>query len=256
MDLPGLVIRGGGVEFFGQTPPSGAGFVIAPDGLDGLDDGVSVRGEVVQRQFADGDYDLPTTLDARIVQIAGGCIANSPGQLAWFKSALKGMFGGASGPVTFEHLGSTVWGVARMAPSTRPNFKVDGTDSLSAAFSIQLKFPDPFLYGETRTFAGGTPALHYGNWKAIPVHVVSGVNASGYTINGPGGRQFKVAKPVTSGSPHTIDMRTGWLTINGVVQTGAVTIADLWSIPAGGQVTHTLTGSGLTLATTVKDTNN
>lgn len=246
--------RAQGVEFWGALPPSGEGFIVDPDGWEGVEDGAARRGEVVQREGG-GDYDLPTVLDSRIVPISGECVASSPERLRQFGQQLKGIFGGGSGVVVFDSLGSALWGVAKIAPSTQPKFKVNASTYLEARFSIQLKLDDPLLYGETRLFAGGSPAFHYGNWKAIPVHTVSGTNGSGYTINGPGGKQFKVSKPVVAGQPHVIDMATGWVTIGGVVQTGVVDIGDLWSIPGGAQVTHTVTGSGLTLSTAVRDTN-
>ena len=242
-----------GVWLFGREPAGGHGFVIDPDGLEGLDDGLGVRGDSVARPQAHGDFDVPTFFEPRIVALSGTCVAGSAQKLGWFRDQFKTMLVNG-GRVSFDHLGTVRWGDARLAPGTQPKFKVDSGDSLSARFQIQLKFANPRLFGETRTFAAGTPAHHFGNFAATPVHTVTGVNASGYTINGPDGKTFTVSRAVTAGVPHVIDMATGLLKVGGAVVVGAVTSGDLWAIPGGAQVTHALTGSGLTLSTAVTDT--
>jgi hypothetical protein len=80
--------------------------------------------------------------------------------------------------------------------------------------------------------------------------------ASGYTIEGPDGAEFSVTQAVTTGHPHTIDMRTGLLSVDGAVVYGQVSSGDTWEIPAGSAVSMTLVpvaGSG-TLTATVRDT--
>lgn len=247
-----LTVQIKNVFLFGQMPPLGEGFVISPDGFEGWDDSVSVKGDAVSRPQSHGDFDVPGFLDSRVVSISGSCIAGSAQRLNALGSQLRGLLAEGGGQVVVHHMGEHLWGTARLAPGTQTKFKVNGSDSRSAKFQIQLKFADPRKYGGSKTFAGGASAYHYGNFPAIPTHVISGARVGGYTVSGPGGKQFVVTATLATGSPHTID-RAGGLFINGSQVFGAVTRADTWTIPAGAQVTQTVSNS-LTLATTVTDT--
>jgi len=242
-------VRIGGLTFWGGEGSDG--FYIRKGGLKGFLDGVGVRGNSVERPMAHGDFDLPVFRSARTVSISGPCLAPSEGEWMHRNRQLTGLFGdGRSGRVTFDVGGTVLWGDARLGDTPQWEPQMWGS---RADYLLVLRFADPRLFGETRTFAGGVAAYHYGNFAASPVHTVSGVG-SGYTINGPGGKTFTVTEAVTSEVPHRIDMATGFLEVGGVVVVGQVTSADVWAVPGGGTVTHTLTGSGLTLSTAVADT--
>lgn len=228
------------------------GFYIKKGGLKGVFGGVGVRGESVEYPHGDGDFELPVFRSSRFVTIEGPCIADSAERLDWYSNVLTGLLAGPdSGRVIFDLPGGVRWGDAQL--NGPPEFDITMWGQ-RADWQLSLKFADPYLYRDAASFAGGSPSFHRGNTKAIPVHTVTGSNGSGYTINGPDGKRFTVTRAVVAGSPHVIDMATGWLTINGVVQTGAVTVSDLWAVPGGAQVTHTIAGSGLTLSTLLRDT--
>ena len=239
---PDLSIGVDGIfTFWGQLPPSEFGFVVGPDGLEGITDGVAAKGQTVPRPGAHGDFELPTYLDSRIVSISGTCLAESPQDLKQWGEAFTGLLVGRVGKITMDHLGDVRWGRAGLAPGTQKKFKVHGVDSLSADFHIQLKFSNPRFFGDSKTFGSGEFAYHYGNFASAPVHTVTGNMPGGYAIDGPNFKQFRVLAPLVPGHPHTVDMNTGHLSIDGVVVFGFVQRADTWAIPGGGQVIHYLT---------------
>jgi hypothetical protein len=154
--------------------------------------------------------------------------------------------------LTVDHHGFTTWANARVVSQTQWDER--GGHAV-ADYQIQFKCADPRKFGDTRSFASGEPAFHYGNFPATPQISISGSMPGGYTVNGPDGKRFVVTRALVSGSPHTIDMETGLLRVNGALAYGGVTTANTWTVPAGRQVTHTLTGSGSgVLAVRVADT--
>jgi len=249
-----------GVQFWGHLPTAGYGFVVDPEGLDGIDDGVVVKGETVSRPSQHGDYELPTFLESRIVSLSGNCLADSPERLGTLRRQFTGLLVGAVGNVVFEHLGSTVWGRAGLAPGVQKKFKVDAASSTHARFQLQLKFHDPRLFGESKPFAAAASLSlrHYGNFLSLPALEVTGSMPSGYSVNGPDGRKYTVTQALTPGQTHRIDMNTGRLYRNGVLQVGWVSRSETWGIPAGSLgVAYALapvSGSGLISAPSVLDT--
>lgn len=235
---------------------NGDGFYIDGDGFEGWDDGVDVRRDEVMRPQAHGSFDVPAFLAARVVSLTGECWASAPDRLLWFGKRLTGLLaGGESGRVVVVQADGSTWATGRLA--AKSTFVVNSEDTRSAFYQIQLWFADPRRFGESRTTSGTTSvaAFHYGNFPAAPVLTVTGSKPSGYTITGPAGKTFTTTKPVIAGSPHTIDMATGFLSVGGVVQSGVVTSGDTWAVPGGASVTQTLSGSGTaTLGVTVRDT--
>lgn len=252
-------VRVGQVVLWGSAPVGGEGFVIDPDGFDGWEDGVDTRRDTADLPQAHGSFDVPGFLEARTLSFSGNCIANSPEKLSWFRSQITGLLaGGGVGRLVVDHYGSELWSNVRLASKTK--FATRGPAPTTARFQIQLWAADPRLFGASQSFAGVSGELvwahHYGNFTASPKVRVSGSMHSGYTVWGPGGRRFTVTVPVVSAFPHTIDMHTGLLWVNGAVVHGAVTFADTWGVPAGGRVEYQLTpveGSG-SLLVTVEDT--
>ena len=243
-----LLVRLGPVDFLSAIP-LGDGFTI--ESFEGWNDGTESRLTEIPRPQAHGAFDLPVFAEPRVITIEGYCRADSIEKLGWYQSLFTGLLAnGDSKRIVVTEFGRTLWVDVRRA--SRPRFTPWGGQKF-ADFSISAWAANPRKFGESRTFAGGVAAYHFGNFAASPIHTVSGTG-SGYTINGPGGKTFTVTQAVTDGNPHTIDMATGFLEVGGVVVTGQVTSADTWAIPGGGTVTHTLTGSGLTLSTAVLDT--
>jgi hypothetical protein len=224
------------------------GFTI--EEIVGWDDSPDYRTTDIERPQAHGSFEVPAFAGSRRVSISGLCFGDSELELGHLKHQLSGLLSdGLFSRIVVEYQGVTSWADVQRVGS---KFSTIVAGSI-ARYQLQVWAADPRKFGETRTFAGGVASYHYGNFAASPVHTITGV-AAGYTINGPGGKTFTVTQAVTDGNPHTVDMATGFLEVGGVVVVGKVTSADVWAVPAGGTVTHTLTGAGLTLSTAVTDT--
>ena len=223
-----------------------SGFTIAT--LDGLFGGVQAKGRTVSREGADGDFEVPSNLDARTVQVAGKCFADSAEALDHLSDQLTGLFGsGMKRRVVFDGPKVT-WADGKLARGTAPQFTPVVWGRI-AEWSLAIQFADPRKFGESRTFASGIPAFHYGNFPAAPVFTITGAR-SGYTIPGPSGKSYVVTRAISGSEVHTVDMNDGLLRVNGAVVFGGVSRSDTWAIPGGASVTHTLSG----LMTTVTDT--
>jgi hypothetical protein len=246
-----LVIRG-------TADVSRLGFYVAKGGFQGWEDGVDMRRNNVERALAHGSFDLPGYLGSRTVTIDGYCYAPTDNDLSWWRSRLTGLLAqGDSTMVAVENQGLTTWAMGRLA--AKPAFDRVPGGRPYATFQLQLWFANPRRFGESRDFTADTgvalPAYHYGNFPAAPAFTVTGSKPSGYTITGPNSKTYSVTKVVVAGHPHVIDMATGYLSVDGVVQQGVVSSGDTWTIPGGAAVSQTLSGSGIaTLTATVKDT--
>src|SRR5690606_35423009 len=157
----------------------------------------------VERPQAHGEFDVPVFRTSRIVSITGPCLADSAEKLDWYSNQLTGLLAdGQAGRVVFDIPGGPRWGDARLfdVPDFEPVLWGE-----RAAWQLQLKFANPRLFGETRTFGPGASvtAHHYGNFPATPVITVSGAAPGGYTLTGPDGKQFIVTRPLVAGTPHT-----------------------------------------------------
>lgn len=219
------------------------GLFVAPDGFDGWDDGGGEsRRESVPRPAQHGEFDLPVFQGARVFSIDGWALAWSERELAQLRSVVTGI--GATGDrfkVTVDHQGQTLWVGARRGP--RPTFKDAGIrrGMHRARFLMQFVAADPRKYGESRDFAAGLPALHYGNFPATPLLRI-GAGAGGYTVTGPNGRVITVS--AAPAAAHEIDFATGGLYVGGVRQVGAIATYQPWSIPVGAPgVVATITGA-------------
>jgi len=103
-------------------------------------------------------------------------------------------------------------------------------------FDLELKFPDPFRYGNSRPFSSavGAPVevFQRGTAPAWPVVTVTGSMPEGYELT-LGGQLVEVTKGLASGSTHTIDMRTGILRENGSRIYGSIGIAEYFAVKPG-----------------------
>lgn len=230
------------------------GLFVEKDGFTGWESGTEVRRDEVVIPGGHGSFDTPGLLSARVVSISGYAIARSQEKLGHLRGMLTGA--GAAGDklrIIVDLQGETLWADGRL--TGQPSF-VDSGGVRRARFQTQFWFPDPRKYGDTRTSASGAGAFHYGNFPASPVITVTGSMPSGYTITGPVGRTYVVTQALTSGHAHRIDMRTGRLYLDGVLQVGAVSVGQTWAVPGGAAVVHTLTpvsGTGV-LSVAVTDT--
>lgn len=246
-----LRVRVGGVVLNGLAAN---GFVIAPDGFAGWDESTATKRDTAAMPQAHGSFAVRGFRDVRVLTVSGTCLADSEQQLRFFGNQLTGTGGdGNTVRVTVDHSGETTWADGYVDGETKFTMFAAGQ---AATFSIQFWFANPRKFGNTLTFAGGVGAYHYGNFPATPVHTVSGSASSGYTVNGPAGKAFVVTQPLVAGVPHTINMATGFLTVNGLIVVGGVAQGDTWAIPGGATVAQSLTvpsGSAV-LSTAVTDT--
>lgn len=230
---PGLFVVGG-LQFRGDAASS-EGFTIRDKGVKGWLDTPSVRSESVQRPLAHGSFGAPAFYSDRSISIEGKCFADSPERMGHYQARLSGIgSGGGMVRMQGDYLGFRLWMDVRVEGAKFEEI-VPGR---IAEYMLMLRAPDPRKYGETRSFPDGSQAHHYGNFDATPEITVTGGMPSGYAIHGPGGKRYVVTQALAAGSTHRIDMRTGWLYRDGVLQVGAVGRADLWTVPPGGRVSH------------------
>lgn len=178
-----------------------------------------VKGEVVDRPDADGELDLPTYNQARLLTLSGSLHTDSHEQMheaqAYFASPMFGRF-------TVAGHGPTLWADGKRNSGAK---FLPVTDRF-AQWQVRLKFTDPRKYGEARSWAAsvGAPAAgvhHRGNYNASPKITVLGTMPDGYTLTIMG-QVFTVTQPLWFASPHSIDYADGRLRINGAIVHGGL----------------------------------
>ncbi len=241
-----LRVRIRDLVFVGDSDISGEVFLIEPDGFIGWDDGVDVRRDETVLPAGHGSFDAPGYMSSRVVSVAGEFWAQTPQRFEHMRDRLVGLLieGGAD-RLTVDQDSGTRWADVRLAAKTTV---LENSDKVSARYQVQFWSPKPYRYGETRVFGPGTSvsSFHYGNVGAAQIIEVTGTMPSGYTVTG-AGRQYVVTQALASGQTHRIDMRTGRLYRNNVLQLGAVSSAGRWQVPPGAPMTISLSpvaGSG------------
>lgn len=243
-------LRLGGLTFDGglarQTPYTLA-FVT---GLGG----VGVKRVKVDRESAHGRFPAPGFLEERGITWGGLILTDSPAEQDHAMRALAGQAGLAEVSRFVSQGPKTYWADVERAEIPDPEILVYGR---VASYRCRVEAPGSLLYGETHTYTGtSVSAYHYGTSPAIPDIMVTGTMPSGYRVNGPGGAQFIVSQALTAGVTHRLDFANGWLFRNGVLTQGAVSRAQVFTIPPGAPSTVSLTpvsGSG-SLTVKVTDT--
>ena len=212
------------------------------DTLDGWFDGPDTKFTDSSRLLQHGSFDVPVFSAARTVTVGGLCFTSTAAEQEDAARRLTRILP-TLGPVV-GHFGSRVLtGMGKRVGSAKFDPLVYGS---VAEYQVQFWFPDPRLYGEQVALPSGSTVKlwHYGNTNAVPVFTVSGSMGSGYTITGPGGQVFQVSKPLVSGHPHTVDFRTGRVTVDGGLVVDQTPVAQVWTVPPGDPVTATLSGAG------------
>lgn len=248
-----LAIRAGGVEILGNPGRRRAGAVVAPGGFQGWLGLPAGRREALARAVQHGEHDVPTFLPSRVVTVDGYVFADSEVEFGHEIERLAGL--GASGgrlQVSVEMHGESRFAEARRVLATVDDPGYRG-GALLAEFQVQFVFADPRKYGELNTYPGDllqpkSPAatgttfqvFHYGNFPAFPVVEIPSAPA-GYSVSA-GGKTFTVSG-ATAGGTHEVDLRSGRVFRNGVEMPG-VGGGDLWSVPVGLGLTHTLSVPG------------
>jgi hypothetical protein len=178
-----------------------------------------VKGEVVDRPDADGELDLPTYNQARLLTLSGSLHTDGHEQMheaqAFFAGPMIGRF-------TVAGHGPTLWADGKRNSGAK---FLPVTDRF-AQWQVRLKFVDPRKFGDTRTWAASVGAnagniFHRGNYNATPRFVVAGSMPGGYqlTIRG---QVFTVTQPLVTGQPHSIDYGDGRLRIGGGIVHGGL----------------------------------
>jgi phage-related protein len=229
----------GGILFEGAPADPTEAFVIDPEGWSGWDEGVTMRRDETARPGTHGAFDAPGFMSARVVSISGWIIAPTPSALATMRTQLTGLLSdGGSDTLTVETAAGETWAEVRLAGQTAVT--VQGSET-EARFQVQFWSPDPRRYGAAHSFGPGaslTTVEHDGNFPAIPIVTVAGAVTAPYTVASQG-HSVTVTQSVTSGHEHTIDMGTGWVYLDGVLQSGVTSAVDVFTIPPGGPVTVT-----------------
>jgi hypothetical protein len=226
-------------------------WVTKRDEFDGWWDSPEIKGETADRSSADGEYDMPTYNEARLVTVSGHL--HSP-NAAVQQEAMHFLSGPMSGRLQVELNGSTLWADAKR--NSAVNFNPVTGKLLQ--WQVRLKCPDPRKFGDTNKFTitpGQTVTVfHYGNYAATPIVTVTGDFPSGYTLWGPGGKTYVVTVALAAGTTHTIDMAHGLLRTNQYYFTGGVGDADVWTVAPGQASTIGLSapsGSGTAVASII-----
>ncbi|MEV8180335.1 hypothetical protein [Specibacter sp. NPDC078692] len=246
-----------GLEFAGRTR-----YGTCSARLDGWMGRPKSKGASSSRATSHGSVSLPKFNDTRIVTVTGLMEAKSHDDLHEWMDRVNGLLLG-SGPVVGDQLGGGRLIVAGHGSTRWADVKWDDgtemesiTDTL-ASYQLRLEAVDSNKYGETRSFtipSGGSLVTTFqrGNASAYPVVVVSGSMPGGYEFATAGGTTFRVTRALTSGTPHTIDMRNGSLKVGssyvslGVAEAGIYRIFQAAQVPV--RLTAITTGSGTATA--------
>jgi hypothetical protein len=240
----------GGLDFVGDG--SDATYTIDTDGIKGWLDGVDTRRESIPRPSAHGEFDVPGYLTGRIITFSGLVLTGSDSDFENALAALSGLLAdGSSDELSVTQATATLTASVRRNAAPQIDVEVYG---LVARYRIQLWAADPRRYGATHSISASSSisVAHDGNFPATPVLTVAGSSGGGYTVTGPGSRLITVTRALVSGHPHTIDMVTGGLYVDGARVVGGISVYQPWTVPVGSSVTVSVSAG--TVAAVVKDT--
>lgn len=246
-----MQIMWGGLHFQGGEEP--ATYTIERGGITGLLAGGSgFRRQETSRPSAHGDFDSRSYRTGRRISWGGLVLTDSGAEQEHAIRRLEAVASsGNLSQITFESGSNPLWGM--FGSDSEIDVRVE-TYGAVARYKLGVYAPDPLMFGEVRSYAAGVPAVHYGNFPALPELTVTGPHPAGYTVSA-GSSQFTVTTPLASGSTDVIDMSTGWVRRNGVLLVGGVSVADTWTVPPGlPGVVHSLTGGSGSLTVRVTDT--
>lgn len=199
--------------------------------LTGWYDAPASKGDGGERPLADGDYPYPMNYGPRMVTVDGILFHKGRGSAVHAMEALA-----AGARLTDHRLAVTDYGMTRYAVVKALGVDYTPVTRETIRYQIRLKAVDPFKYGEEYAVPGssGSPAslFHRGTVPAWPVVTVTGTSAGGYTLS-LNGRSVAVTRALASGSPHTIDFRSGILRVGGSVARSGFGTANFSPINPG-----------------------
>ena len=223
-----------------------------PDGISGFTGSTADTGEHTDRPYGDGAWSVDGFLSAGSMMLDGGIIAPSPFDLIKKINRFMSEFTNREIKISAKDEAGNYTRIARRI--ALPKVTRHGNDRCFARFNVQMWFPDPHYYGETRSAPAGVRMVNYGSADAIPTVQVRGPQASGYTVGDGEGGEVVVTSALSAGGTDVIDLRTGWVRRGGVIISGAVSKFQPWVVPAFGSKVHTFTGSPSLVSFEVTDT--
>lgn len=187
------------------------------------------RADDEPRPMGDGNFPAPSYLESITHRMGGFLVARSHEYLVREMNRLKSLRGRTM-RLTVDEPGLTAWGTVEIRAVEFEPFGF----APEADFRVDFYMADPRKYGPSeRVFGSGELAYHRGNLDAVPSVRVTGNMPLGYAILGPDGKQYVVTQPLTAGITHRIDFSTGLLYRSNVLQQGAVSRAEVWTVPPG-----------------------
>ncbi|MFB7843637.1 hypothetical protein [Microbacterium sp. NPDC056052] len=232
--------RIGGLVF--EAVPRDRTRAIVATTWDGVEGGLAIRRNEIARPGAHGSFSTPGYLSARVLPFSGHIIQPSPQAMLNMRNLLIGLGDAQSRRLDVDLDGLDVW--MRVAAAGQPVVQISGSDPCTAKFDVQFWAANPRMYGTERTYAAGEQVFHRGNFPADPVIEVTGPRGA-YTISTDAGKSITVGQALAAGQTHRIEMRSGRLYRDGVLQIGAITAGGTWTIPPTAPgVVHTISAVG------------
>lgn len=215
--------------------------------LAGWSERPPVKQDEQPRTNGDGSIKTPVFYGNRLITINGRLFTKNHEYLHQAEGVLNALGHRGGVKLLVGGHGPAQW--ATVDPRDSPTLSVVSGNFLQ--FQIPLEAIDPFKYGASNSFSadlGSTVTVFQrGTVPAWPVVTVTGSAPGGYTLS-LGGGLVRVIAPLVSGTPHTLDMRSGVLRVGGSRVHSAITAAEYWSVKPGAQQTANTapvtTGSG------------
>lgn len=178
-----------------------------------------------------GEVPAPVYYGPRTVSLKGRLVAKNHELAISAKRVISALLQSAGEFVVTSSDGIPLTGVA-----SRGRITPGGVQGRWLPFEMELRFSDSFRYGKAReaetSLGTSVEVFHRGTVPAWPVLTVSGSAPGGYALS-IGGRLVRVTAPLVSGSPHTLDMRTGILRAGGSRVYAGIAEAEYFSVPRG-----------------------
>ena len=220
-----------------QVPGNQLGWWIIQGGIRGWFGSPDVREDAIERKMSDGDLFPPRiTQGARVITLDVAAICESSIEAVKTVDAVNAFIGRKLTILGEDASGAkTVYGF--LAEDTAPQFLADGVTVL---FTLIIKCPDPYKYGEWTTFTqygGNVHVINGGNAPSYPKVHVAGQNGNNvtYMTLSHAGRQVTWTGNAPSFDLDFADM---------VPSVGTVSIDNAFAIEPGEQVV-TVSSNGL-----------
>lgn len=214
-----------------NNPSSRYGYLEIDD-IDGWFNAPATKQAQNARVNADGDFPAPVYYESRFITLSGALAAKSAPERWTGSNMLASLLNGGEKKLVIEIDGLAQW--AMVQRNGQPEIDVVANRLIN--YQLNLKATDPYKYGKSNLFTvalgSAVNLFHRGTANAWPNVTVSGSAPAGYAVS-LDGRLVRITEPLVSGSPHTLNMRTGVLKVAGTRVYGRIEVADYWSVPPG-----------------------